>query len=199
MSTPDAAAGNIPPPPPPPPPPSDKDAVRDYVCSGPLFPQLGLTMEEVTDARVAAWQSLAEQLCAQLSFDDPAALSPAQAARVYRYYLPVYLWCTARLDRHREAWRRQQQQQQQSTSASTTSPPSPPSPPPPPLIVGLSAPQGCGKTTIVTQLQRLLTATDITATSISIDDVYLTGAEQEALAKVGGTRLLHSLVHSRRL
>ena len=170
---------------------SDKDGVREYVCSGPLFPQLGLTTAEVTDTRVGAWQSLAAQLCAQLDFDaDPAALAPSQAARVYRYYLPVYLWCTARLDAHREAWRRrlndnethqpEQQQQQQQTFSSPYSTPEPP--PPPPLVIGLSAPQGCGKTTIVTQLQRLLSATNVAATSFSIDDVYLTGAEQDDLA-----------------
>jgi D-glycerate 3-kinase len=176
----------------PPPAPADKDAVRSYVCSGPLFSQLGLgSTEDITDVRVSTWQSLAKQLCMQLSYDydDTTALTPAQAARVYRYYLPVYLWCTARLEAHREAWRHQQQQQQQqqeSSSSATSSlspPPPPPSPPPPPpLVIGLSAPQGCGKTTIMTQLQRLLAYTDVIATSLSIDDVYLTGAEQEDLA-----------------
>ena len=157
-------------PPPPPPAPSDWEAVKAYVCSGPLFPQLGLSSDDATESRVAAWESLASQLRAQLDFQQPNAVDDAaetaRAARVYRYYLPVYLWCTARLETHRDAWRR---------SDSRASPP-------PPLVIGLSAPQGCGKTTIVTQLQRLLAATGFNAASISIDDVYLTGAEQEALA-----------------
>jgi D-glycerate 3-kinase len=110
------------------------------VCAGPLFGELGLSPDEVTDARVAAWQAVARQLCAQLCIDAaPAALTPEQAARVYRYYLPVYLWVAARLDAHRTDtdWRA-------SPSAETTPAPAPSSsslPPPSPLIIGLSAPQ----------------------------------------------------------
>jgi D-glycerate 3-kinase len=118
---------------------------------------------------VDTWLALGQQLCAQLEYDSvaielslssdaiPDALTAAQAARVYRYYLPVYLYVTARLDAHREAWRRR--------GTDTAAPP---------LTVGLSAPQGCGKTTLVTQLQRLMEATGVAAASVSIDDVYLT-------------------------
>ena len=52
----------------------------------------------------------------------------------------------------------------------------------PPLVVGLSAPQGCGKTTLVTQLTKLLESDGVRAASVSIDDVYLTGEEQERVA-----------------
>jgi D-glycerate 3-kinase len=48
--------------------------------------------------------------------------------------------------------------------------------------VGISAPQGCGKTTLVGQLTELLNAEGHAAASVSIDDFYLTGAEQDALA-----------------
>ncbi|GFH19293.1 uncharacterized protein HaLaN_16219 [Haematococcus lacustris] len=40
--------------------------------------------------------------------------------------------------------------------------------------VGISAPQGCGKTTLVEQLQQLFSATGSAAASVSVDDFYLT-------------------------
>lgn len=48
--------------------------------------------------------------------------------------------------------------------------------------VGISAPQGCGKTTLVSALVALLTSEAHAAAAVSIDDFYLRGAEQEALA-----------------
>ena len=141
--------------------PSDRAAVRDYVLGGPLIDQLSISREDATDDEVDRWTSVATRLCEQLSMDQ-TSLDPAQASRVYRYYLPVYLWCVARLDAHR------------SNAA--------PGGACPPLVVGLSAPQGCGKTTLVTQLTKLLESDGVRAASVSIDDVYLTGAEQDALA-----------------
>lgn len=51
-----------------------------------------------------------------------------------------------------------------------------------PLVVGLQAPQGAGKTTLVTHLLRRLEARGLRAAGVSIDDFYLTRAEQLALA-----------------
>ncbi|GFH21786.1 uncharacterized protein HaLaN_19153, partial [Haematococcus lacustris] len=48
--------------------------------------------------------------------------------------------------------------------------------------VGISAPQGCGKTTLVEQLQQLFSATGSAAASVSVDDFYLTFKDQTALA-----------------
>ena len=141
--------------------PSDRAAVRDYVLGGPLIDQLSISREDATDDEVGRWTSVATRLCEQLSMDQ-TSLDPAQASRVYRYYLPVYLWCVARLDAHR------------SNAA--------PGGACPPLVVGLSAPQGCGKTTLVTQLTKLLESDGVRAASVSIDDVYLTGEEQERVA-----------------
>ena len=152
---------------PPPASPDDLDAVRAYVRGGPLFTQLGLSDEELTDARVATWASLASRLRAQLHLSPDGPLDDAAASRVYHYYLPVHLWCVARLDAHR-------------ARVADAAPDAFPSPPP--LVVGVSAPQGCGKTTVVAQLQRLLSSVGVAAASISIDDVYLTGAEQDVLA-----------------
>lgn len=43
--------------------------------------------------------------------------------------------------------------------------------------VGISAPQGCGKTTLVGELEKLLTGEGLTAASVSIDDFYLRRAD----------------------
>lgn len=51
-----------------------------------------------------------------------------------------------------------------------------------PLVIGLQAPQGAGKTTLVTHLLRRLEARGVRAAGVSIDDFYLTRAEQLALA-----------------
>jgi len=48
--------------------------------------------------------------------------------------------------------------------------------------LGISAPQGCGKSTLVEQLEQLFAWLGTTAASVSIDDFYLTNAEQTALA-----------------
>ena len=51
-----------------------------------------------------------------------------------------------------------------------------------PLVIGLQAPQGAGKTTLVTHLLRRLTARGVRGAGVSIDDFYLTRAEQLELA-----------------
>ena len=48
--------------------------------------------------------------------------------------------------------------------------------------MGISAPQGCGKTTLVGQLTALLNAEGHASASVSIDDFYVRGSEQDALA-----------------
>ena len=152
--------------PPPPSSPKELAAVRAYVQSSPLFPQLGLDSASSTDAAAASWADLAETLCVFLRL-DPEDLAPAAAARVYRYYVPAYLWCDARLEKHRREERAKTKTKER---------------PARPLCVGLSAPQGCGKTTLVAALSFLFAQRGVAAASASIDDVYLTGAEQEALA-----------------
>jgi D-glycerate 3-kinase len=51
-----------------------------------------------------------------------------------------------------------------------------------PLVIGLQAPQGAGKTTIGTRVLAAMPELGFRATSVSIDDFYLTRAEQLALA-----------------
>lgn len=51
-----------------------------------------------------------------------------------------------------------------------------------PLVLALQAPQGAGKTTLVTHLLRRLEGRGVRAAGVSIDDFYLTRTEQLALA-----------------
>ncbi len=50
------------------------------------------------------------------------------------------------------------------------------------MQLGISAPQGCGKSTLVEQLELLFTWLGTSAAAVSIDDFYLTHADQRALA-----------------
>ncbi|HEY3816083.1 MAG TPA: hypothetical protein VGL81_02875 [Polyangiaceae bacterium] len=60
-----------------------------------------------------------------------------------------------------------------------------------PVFIGLSAPQGSGKTTAVRRLVPALETRGLRAAAISIDDFYLTHAEQLALARAHpGNRIL---------
>lgn len=76
------------------------------------------------------------------------------AARIHQLYLPVLFFCLAE---RRTLGRR-------------------------PLMVGLQAPQGGGKTTLVTHLIGCLADLNLSATAVSIDDFYLTREEQIRLA-----------------
>ena len=151
--------------PPPPSSPEDVAAVRAYVQSSPLFPQLGLHPASTTDAAAETWAHLAETLCAFLRL-DPNDLAPAAAARVYKYYVPAYLWCVGRLEKHRHEKRASERPKTKTR----------------PLCVALTAPQGCGKTTLVAALEFLFEKNGVAAASASIDDFYLTGAEQDKLS-----------------
>lgn len=71
-----------------------------------------------------------------------------------RLYLPVARWC------------------QSHVSGSTRRP----------VVVGISGPQGCGKSTLADALVAAFGALGLRGIAISIDDFYLTHAEQKALA-----------------
>ena len=81
-------------------------------------------------------------------------------ARVYQYHLPIYLWLHRQLLQHQKAH------------------------PETPFFVGMSAPQGSGKTTICEELQNLLAEEGFHGVFASLDDFYLPFEGQQALAKV---------------
>ena len=163
-------------------------SVDEYVALGPR-PQ-----EQPTEH----WVAEAADLAASLGIHPPTSVE-AQHRRVFHLYLPVYFWLKELL----AVSRRQQRGSRSPSSPSPSSrdladdaPPSEPEPPraesgapepndraggrahSPPLVVGISAPQGCGKTTLVSEMKRMLEKAGYSCVVVSIDDFYLTGAEQ---------------------
>jgi D-glycerate 3-kinase len=51
-----------------------------------------------------------------------------------------------------------------------------------PLIIGISAPQGCGKTTMTDMIRAVFAEEGKRAVALSLDDFYLTGEDQDLLA-----------------
>ena len=84
------------------------------------------------------------------------AVDAAIAARVYHLYLPIYFFC------------REQARKARGGGAA--------------VAIGLSAPQGCGKTTLVDALVDRFAADGLTCEVVSFDDFYLTGAAQDEVA-----------------
>lgn len=135
-----------------------EEELVDFICASPLLPSCGIDRAQV-EADVARWLELGSQVIANLGLQPVGQLLPAQKRRIFQYYLPVFFWCEAQLRQHRT---------QPGTSG--------------PLVLGISAPQGCGKTTLCEQLQSLFEFTGSSAASISIDDFYLTYQGQQAVA-----------------
>lgn len=131
--------------------------LEDIIGNGPLTSKIGLSRDEVKK-NIAWWSELGDVVCGHLGL-DPKNLSDAATRRIYHYYLPVYYWMEKTVKEHKAA-----------------------SSNPAPLVIGISAPQGCGKTTLVTSLEVLTKHQGISAATVSIDDFYLTYDDQTALA-----------------
>ncbi|KAG0607984.1 hypothetical protein M758_8G069100 [Ceratodon purpureus] len=141
----------------------------DFICGGPLLKKVGFTEESVAQ-RIDEWLSLGVKLSRQLRFDE-FGLSQSEKVRIYHYYVPVFLWCKKELDVHTSKYKEGEEV--------------------PPLVIGISAPQGCGKTTIVYSLEYLFNSLGSKAASISIDDFYLTASELKKVSESNpGNRLL---------
>eukprot|EP00884_Botryococcus_braunii_P002974 jgi/Botrbrau1/12678/Bobra.67_1s0042.1 len=131
----------------------------EYICNGPLQESCRISPAAVKD-QFPRWLELGDLLIANLGFPPKNELSPAQRMRIYQYYLPIYFWCESQLEQHAKGGKAGS-----------------------PLVIGIQAPQGCGKTTIVEELEKLFEHTGRKAATVSIDDFYLTYEAQTALAK----------------
>eukprot|EP00245_Coleochaete_scutata_P008308 TRINITY_DN2502_c1_g1_i2.p1 TRINITY_DN2502_c1_g1~~TRINITY_DN2502_c1_g1_i2.p1 ORF type:complete len:454 (+),score=79.77 TRINITY_DN2502_c1_g1_i2:196-1557(+) len=149
---------------------SDLDADRlvllqAFIREGPLITKVGLASE--VKGKIREWAHLGQLLARQLGFDY-SQMTPSQKKRIYHYYLPTFWWCMKQLDEFRAGKAAAAGQQRGS---------------PPALVIGISAPQGCGKTTLVASLEYLFNSLGRRAAAVSIDDFYLTAAGQTALAE----------------
>ena len=86
------------------------------------------------------------------------AVDSPTAARVYQLCLPIYFFCRELVSAH------------QASGGSGA------------LAIGLSAPQGCGKTTLVDALVARFAADSLSCAVVSFDDFYHTGSAQDAVA-----------------
>lgn len=131
----------------------------DFICTGPFIKNMGFTREKVAET-IDKWLLCGGYLCRLFGMNE-LSLTVPEKVRIYHYYVPVFLWCEDQVTRH------------QSTFAETDEIP--------PLVIGVSAPQGSGKTTLVFALDYLFRRTGRNSATISIDDFYLTAEEQGKL------------------
>uniref|UniRef100_A0A803LEJ8 D-glycerate 3-kinase, chloroplastic n=1 Tax=Chenopodium quinoa TaxID=63459 RepID=A0A803LEJ8_CHEQI len=140
-----------------------------FICSGPLINKTGLTEQKIAES-IDKWLLCASQLCRVFQLNE-LKLDDAQKIRLYHYYIPVFLWCEDQISQHASKFKDGEEV--------------------PPLVIGFSAPQGCGKTTLVFALYYLFQITGRKTATISIDDFYLTAEEQGKLREANsGNRLL---------
>ncbi|QHO02731.1 D-glycerate 3-kinase [Arachis hypogaea] len=157
--------------------PAQVSSVQDlfeFICSGPLLEKIGVTAEMVAEY-IDKWL-LYGQLLSQLFQLNELYLTVPQKARIYQYYIPVFLWCEDQIKQHWSTFKNEEDV--------------------PPLVIGFSAPQGCGKTTLVFALDYLFQKTGRKSATISIDDFYLTAEGQGKLREANpGSSLLEVVIH----
>jgi len=143
-------------------------AVISIAKQGPLWSKLKSALGSSAMPEAKDWLRHGEAITASLTGRRlPAVeLEPSVAARVYHLYLPIYFFMRAHVQARRVAGEMNA------------------------LAVGLSAPQGCGKTTLVDLMIERFADDGLTCVAVSIDDFYLSGAEQDKLAAAHPTNPL---------
>ncbi|CAA7019958.1 unnamed protein product [Microthlaspi erraticum] len=141
----------------------------EFICSGPLVEKIGITPERVGES-IDKWLLYGSQLCRLFQLNELKLTIP-QKARLYHYYIPVFVWCEDQIALHNSKFKDGDEV--------------------PPLVIGFSAPQGCGKTTLVFALEYLFRTTKRKSATVSIDDFYLTAEGQAKLREANpGNALL---------
>eukprot|EP00178_Gracilaria_changii_P014570 TRINITY_DN4099_c0_g1_i1.p1 TRINITY_DN4099_c0_g1~~TRINITY_DN4099_c0_g1_i1.p1 ORF type:complete len:598 (+),score=88.08 TRINITY_DN4099_c0_g1_i1:4154-5947(+) len=143
-----------------------KQRLAELITSGPVFKSAELSISDLTVEHGCSTD--ARQTCLDDWLQTGAILEKALGRqandiRVYQYYLPVYFWILRELDRFNEAI---------ANSGAR----------PRPFILGFCCPQGGGKTTMTTFMEILLRAAGRSVQIASLDDFYLTNAEQRRVA-----------------
>ncbi|XP_062089627.1 D-glycerate 3-kinase, chloroplastic [Humulus lupulus] len=142
--------------------PAQVSSVQDlyeFICSGPLLEKMGFTPDSIAES-VDKWLAYGLHLCRLFQLSE-FELNYNQKVRFYHYYIPVFLWCEDQISQHMSGFKEGEDI--------------------PPLVIGFSAPQGCGKTTLVFALDYLFKITGRKSATISIDDFYLTAEGQAKL------------------
>lgn len=144
---------------------SSANAALALAAAGPLWPKLLqlIDPEHLPSARDIASHGAAITHTLTGTATPAEAVDATMGARVYHMYLPIFFFA-------REILRARRAEAGSSNAKAAT------------VAVGLSAPQGCGKTTLVDVLVERFAAEGITCAAVSFDDFYLRGAEQDAVA-----------------
>lgn len=71
----------------------------DFICSGPLVDRIGYTKEKIAGS-IDRWLRCGVQV-ARLFRLNELHLSEAEKARIYHFYIPVFLWCEDQVTEHR--------------------------------------------------------------------------------------------------
>eukprot|EP01001_Neometanema_parovale_P006715 NODE_3063_length_1286_cov_98.727429_g2908_i0.p1 GENE.NODE_3063_length_1286_cov_98.727429_g2908_i0~~NODE_3063_length_1286_cov_98.727429_g2908_i0.p1 ORF type:complete len:328 (-),score=36.41 NODE_3063_length_1286_cov_98.727429_g2908_i0:144-1127(-) len=129
------------------------DALTSFIQRGPLY---GSAVDPKQAFSLATWQEAGDLLSKSLGDESTPE-------RIYWLYLPIYFWLLRLREAHLAA-------------------PGKPDGVRKPLVIGLSCPQGGGKTTLTNYLQELLGAKGITCAVASLDDFYVTREEQSNIA-----------------
>ena len=134
----------------------DATRIFNFAKTSPLFRALNIVPS------AEDWQrhgtSLAQQLSPNSTELSDVLSDPVIASRIYHLYLPIYFWCREIVLKARKKEPRRA------------------------VGIGISAPQGCGKTTLVTFLTGCFQTDGLVCSAVSFDDFYLTGLEQDTLA-----------------
>lgn len=75
----------------------------EFITSGPLLEKLGLTQEKVAES-IDKWIECGSHLCRLFQINE-LYLTVPQKARIYHYYVPVFLWCEDQITRHRSLFK----------------------------------------------------------------------------------------------
>jgi D-glycerate 3-kinase len=71
----------------------------DFICSGPLVDRIGYTKDKIAES-IDRWLRCGGQV-ARLFRLNELQLSEAEKARIYHFYIPVFLWCEDQVLEHR--------------------------------------------------------------------------------------------------
>lgn len=82
---------------------SSVEDLFEFICSGPLFDKIGLTQEKVAES-IDKWILYGRQLCRLFQLNE-LYLSEPQKARIYHYYIPVFIWCENEIVQHQSKFK----------------------------------------------------------------------------------------------
>lgn len=151
---------------------SRRSELAEFIQKGPVFKMADMDLDtragcspDLGGSNLDDWIQLGAIL-------DEALGKEANDVRVYQYYLPVYFWIVRELNTHKARVAERGDS-------------------PRPFILGFCCPQGGGKTTMTNFVQKLLSVAGMTSQVASLDDFYVTNAEQRMIAtKNADNRLL---------